>query len=92
MKRKNSIYIWIITVIMHSMVWLSGVSLIMLGIASLYIIIMLSLLILKEIWKTPVVEFDRLVFICILHVVLLFLDLFAFFFSLGLQTGNFHSS
>ncbi len=92
MKKYSSIYIWSITVLIHSLVGFSGVSLTMLGIASLYIIVMVSLLIVREVRKNPLVEFDKLVFICILHIILLFFDLFAFFFSLSLHTGNFHSS
>jgi uncharacterized membrane protein YtjA (UPF0391 family) len=92
MKKYSSIYIWSITVLIHSLVCFSGVSVTMLGIASLYIIVMVSLLIVREVWKNPLVGFDKLVFICILHMTLLFFDLFAFFFSLSLHTGNFHSS
>ena len=55
MKKYSSIYIWSITVLIHSLVCFSGVSLTMLGIASLYIIVMVSLLIVREVWKNPLV-------------------------------------
>lgn len=91
MKNHCSLCIWIVTIVLHGIIYFLGMPLAMLGAASLYIIGMLFVLILKEIQKRPIVEFEKLVFICILHIILLSFDLFAFLFLLSLETGNFHS-
>ena len=83
--------IWAVTAVLHGAVYLSGYSLIVLMASCVYIILMLTVLIAGEVRKKPVVAFEKLVFIVILHMILLFHDVFSFLFVLSIETGNFHA-
>lgn len=91
-KKHSAACIWIITALLHGAVYLSGHELLMLAAAAVYIVLMLAVLVVREVRKKPVVSFEQLIFIGILHGILLFYDAFAFFFSLSIETGNFHAS
>ena len=90
-KGYRPVCIWIMTVALHGAVYLSGCSLAVVAAAAIYIVLLLAVLIVGEVRKKPVIEFEKLVFIGILHLILLFHDVFLFFFGLSLETGNFHA-
>lgn len=92
MKKYNSVGIWIFTLILHAAVYFSGFLLVLLGLAVVYIMALLAGLIIESMQKSSFLEFDKAVFIGILHTILLFFDLFGFFFLLSIETGSFHAS
>lgn len=92
MKKYCFACIWILTIVLHAAIYLSGFSLVLLGIAIVYIIGMMAALIVGEMRKTPVIGFEKLIFIGTLHVILLGYDVFAFLFALSLENGSFHAS
>lgn len=90
-KGYRSVCIWTMTAVLHGAVYLSGYSLAVAAAAVIYIVLFLAILIVGEVRKKPVIEFEKLIFIGILHLLLLFHDVFIFFFGLSLETGNFHA-